>query len=146
MLEFDKNGYLTPPQIIETDLETFEQTFVFNDHRRKLFEQFLVFSTELKQFYNKNFFTWIDGSFVTKKKFPNDIDLVLLFDFEFYKINYSKMTIIRDKYDNVDCFFRGLYPAEDPYFYLNELEKFDWFDLFCTDRSDLQKGFVQINF
>ena len=146
MLEFDKNGYLIPHQIIESDLIIFEQTFVFNEHRRQLFERFVAFSEEFKQIYGKNFFIWIDGSFVTKKYLPFDIDLVVFLDADFIERNFLKLNKIRNNFANLHIFYGGLYLPDNQLFVVNKLEKFRWFDLFSTDRGFQPKGFLQINF
>jgi hypothetical protein len=37
MIKFNEQGYLIPAEVIETDLPTFEQTFLFNGHRQSIF-------------------------------------------------------------------------------------------------------------
>lgn len=49
---FDENGYLTPYDIIITDIETFKQTFVFNERREEIFQNYLALLDIFKGFSN----------------------------------------------------------------------------------------------
>ncbi len=79
-MEFDELGFLSPYKLIETDLETFESVFVSNfknsDTRKKVFQNYLSYIHDFKNQISNNFYQWIDGSFVTSKLNPNDIDIV----------------------------------------------------------------------
>jgi hypothetical protein len=73
---FDDNGYLYPPKIFETDIHSFETIFATNERRSALYNVLQNYILDLKTTLNSPFQMWIDGSFVTQKKMPNDIDLV----------------------------------------------------------------------
>ncbi len=64
---------------IEVDecFDLFVRPFKNNEHRSKLMERFLHYYWELCQL---GIFVeiWLDGSFVTKKEQPSDIDIVLI--------------------------------------------------------------------
>jgi hypothetical protein len=76
MINFDSRGYITPNEIIEVTMSEIENTFSYNEHRKLIFENYLDFSEKLHELGLTNFYQWIDGSFVTTKKYPKDIDFV----------------------------------------------------------------------
>ena len=84
---FDENGYL-PSGICNMNFEEFENLFCKNSHKRKeISEEYKKHISEIK---NTGYFLdhWIDGSFVTTKENPNDIDTLTEFDgFESEKNN-----------------------------------------------------------
>ncbi|WP_338768928.1 hypothetical protein WAF17_08795 [Bernardetia sp. ABR2-2B] len=86
MLEFDNKGFLIPNDVIPSSLQELEQFFVLEmptGQRKHHFDSYLNYSKELKKLCKDIELTqWIDGSFVTKKENPNDIDLVTFLDFE----------------------------------------------------------------
>ena len=81
---FDEKGYLKPYEIIPTTLETFKTYFVFNEQRERIFQSYLNFLDILQNASSDHFYQWLDGSFVSKKPFPNDLDLVNFVDYQFY--------------------------------------------------------------
>ena len=73
-LNFDEKGYLKPYGIIKTDLVTLQETFVFNEHRHALFQNYEHFNAELQDLTSCPLIQWVGGSFVTLKEMPKDID------------------------------------------------------------------------
>lgn len=69
--EFSPNGEL-PPGVHETDLDEIEQTLGFNDHRQVMIEGLRKAIKNLRAAGVKR--VWVNDSFVTNEKFPNDID------------------------------------------------------------------------
>jgi len=86
MLEFNAAGLLVPPKSIISTLKEFEDNFAVDspeDIRRVLFNQYIDYKNDLKRLCEKTELQqWIDGSFVTKKSKPFDIDFVTFIDFE----------------------------------------------------------------
>lgn len=70
--KFDDNGYL-PEGIYDALLIEYEQCFVYNVVRREIHAGLLRLIKELKTIGCKSVF--IDGSFVTAKEHPNDVDV-----------------------------------------------------------------------
>ena len=68
---FDKNGNL-PPGIYRVSLNHIGDHFTWNKHRKKLFAGLKGAIKNLKLAGVKK--VWIDGSFITSKDEPNDID------------------------------------------------------------------------
>jgi len=79
-LNFDKFGNLTPYQAIEVDLDTLESYFVTafpkSTTRKRLFENYLRYIYRFQDEVFPFFEQYINGSFVTKKENPKDIDIV----------------------------------------------------------------------
>ena len=94
-MEFDPQGNLFPHKVLEIDIENFEEIFITNfensESRKRLFQNYLSYVEKLKNEINNTFYQWIDGSFVTSKLNPNDIDLVTFLNFEVYENNLSKL-------------------------------------------------------
>jgi hypothetical protein len=103
-----------------------------------------------------NFTQWINGSFVTQKEQPGDIDFVSFIDFDLYE---RKRAIIEPGMISTKTYNQGL----DAYVlkcYKKEVENYEkftlfhqnnWFQRFTYSREDdnkniFPKGFIEINF
>ncbi|KFI76524.1 hypothetical protein BMON_1121 [Bifidobacterium mongoliense DSM 21395] len=83
-----------------------EDLLLFTQRREILWNNFLRWRTEIKKMLGDSTF-WVNGSFVTTKPDPEDIDVVVLVSFQAYKqaniSNPSKLsalkTIFRQKRD-----------------------------------------------
>jgi hypothetical protein len=159
-MEFDELGFLSPYKLIETDLETFESVFVSNfknsDTRKKVFQNYLSYIHDFKNQISNNFYQWIDGSFVTSKLNPNDIDIVTFLKAENYESNLLKLADfqgIKLKIEQkLDCYFVKEYPIEHKnYEIITHYDSVEWFHLFSKSRVQrngkrYSKGIIQINF
>ncbi len=154
MLEFDSNGYLQPYQAIETNIQTFERTFVtdFPDSasRKRLFENYLKFLQELKGTLGLDFLQWIDGSYVTKKREPNDMDIVTFLDHQVIEANEKELIPFRNlgykKQQGLDIYFVPVYPTEHPLHSRGQFDKLEFYHLFTRNRKKQYKGFLAIDF
>lgn len=152
MLLFDENGFLIPFEPIKTDLETFKETFVTNPHRENLFEEYLVFLHMIKELGLDRFFQWINGIFVTKKPFPNDVDVVTFLDYRNLPFVEDMLSSRLYKTNTLDCYFVVSYPRDHQLHNLYKMDCAEWNFLFSTTRRDMKtgkkssKGFVQIDF
>ena len=91
---FDEKGYIKPYEVMPTTLETFRTHFVFNEHRERIFQVYLNFLDILQSASDDTpFYQWLDGSFVSEKPFPNDLDLVNFVDREFYRKFESRIRV-----------------------------------------------------
>ncbi len=70
---------LLPPGDHECTLAEVEATFVYNVRRRNLWQQLLSYLNELRSF-DRITAIYLDGSFVTDKAAPGDIDIVVKFE------------------------------------------------------------------
>ena len=151
-MEFDENGYLQPYKVTEIDIITFEKIFVWNEDRKKLFDEYLNYIIFLKEFELGNFFQWIDGSFVSKKVKPNDIDIVTFIDYEKYDFYFKEITKLQKQFKGLDTYFVKVFPDNHPSEFIYKLDKTEWDFQFSFSRinqktgKSSKKGFVQINF
>ncbi len=161
MLEFDKKGYLKPYRIIETDLQTFQQFFVENfelsETRLAIFSNFFDFIQDFKKLICPNFTTWLNGSFVSNKLNPNDLDMVVFIDYNIYE---SKIDLIENNFSNLrttkkytflDVYTIRVYPETHFFYFFYQMDKVYWNDWFSKTRLNDQrkqnnKGFIQLNF
>jgi hypothetical protein len=85
-MQFDNNGHLMPYEIQEITLDEFRYFFVEklgdSGHRTQLFNNYLRFIEDLKASFVVPFYQWVDGSFITTKEFPGDIDVVTFMSYE----------------------------------------------------------------
>ena len=88
-LNFDEHGNLFPYESIEIDLATLETYFVTafpkSRTRKRLFENYLRYIYRFQDEVFPFFEQYINGSFVTKKENPKDIDIVTFLDYQVYE-------------------------------------------------------------
>ena len=158
MITFDKYGHITPYEIVETDLKTFQSYFIEKvenyEHRNKLFEEYLKYTKDLCKIVSNQYIQWINGSFVTQKNTPKDIDLVSFIDFRLIEVNRHKLDVFtyplsKDLY-NVDAYIVKLYPDNDENLVFSKSDTFYWFHHFQKTRPNkdgekLYKGFIKID-
>ncbi|MEN0003351.1 MAG: hypothetical protein AAF798_04385 [Bacteroidota bacterium] len=159
-IEFDRRGNVFPYAIIEIDLEQFEKSFVANFNsdstRSSLFVNYQNYLDALKPFLTHDFFQWVDGSFVTKKDSPKDIDLISVVHYEDYEVN--KVLLEKEfsssaarKNFGVDAYIVSNYPANHPKHTFTKSDLLYWNDLFGRTRlnrakKQFKKGIIQIDF
>jgi hypothetical protein len=154
MLHFNTDGYLSPHQTIEIYLATLENIFVFNTHRERLFVHYLRWLDSFKSRVASNFTQFIDGSFISKKEFPKDIDFVTFFD---YKV-YEEQEPFMDKYwafslenEGLDSYLVKTFPEEHKN-YASYIElKNEWKNRYTNKiigqyNEVIEKSFLILNF
>lgn len=109
-IQYDLRGYLKPYDKIPIMLEKIEDYFVrpfpSSSTWTLLLEQFMAFADKLNRAIDRPLVIWIDGSFVTLKQNPNDIDLVVFIENEVIKSKYK--TIREHFFDKKNLKERGL--------------------------------------
>ena len=136
--DFDENGNL-PPGVYEVSLEDIGIRFTWTDRRKKLFEGLKLAIDNLTKANVKK--VWIDGSFVTSKDDPNDIDGCWQYDKD---VNADKLDpVFLDMYPpreamqikyGVDFLVSGVLISDSPG---NTIEEF-----FQIDRDGNKKGIL----
>jgi hypothetical protein len=114
-IEIEYIGYL-PEGIYECTLDELENTFgKSNEKRKKLFAKLLEFIHDIKSIGCDTLF--IDGSFITTKELPKDIDV--LWDYEGIKYeNFKwesielKLPIIFNRYERELKYKLDIFPAK----------------------------------
>jgi hypothetical protein len=157
-LKFTEDGYLTPISGIETDLATFK-TFVDNfplsEKRQFLFHNYLEYLRLFSRKITPHFEQWINGSFVTKKDNPNDIDFVTFIDALIFERNEAKLEEFWSfslEEEGLDAYIVKIYPPDSPLF-VTHTEHFKnvWLKRYCrtktdTDLDSAKKGFIKLKF
>lgn len=162
MFEFNDDGNLNGGIIKGVSLDKLREVFVneFPDSktRKRNFEGLIEYIDffEAIGIYSYISKVWLDGSFLTNKLNPNDIDLVVLFN----PINGSKVNHFFDHIAN-SARTMGLSLYCDPYFSIDhelippnheqtkrqlEYQNTYWLGMFGFDRNGKNKGIIEICF
>ncbi|WP_394351052.1 DUF6932 family protein [Spirosoma arboris] len=90
------------------------------------------------------------GSFVTRKRNPNDIDMVTFIDFRRYEQYEPFFDSLRQLHylrkTDVDGYFVRVYPADHPNYRLFDLDRADWSFRFNTPKPKGNKGFLELTY
>lgn len=160
MLSFDSSGYLTPYSRIEVDLNMLEanliETFPDSSTRKLLFENYIRYNQDLQLLLKSRYYQYVNGSFVTKKINPPDIDLV---SFVAWEDVAGKEKILEEKFlnqnamieYNMDAYLVVLYPSTHQFYSRTVSDIAYWnhwfgFSKFDQRRKRSPKGFVLVNF
>lgn len=159
-LEFDERGNIKPYELIEISPEEFVDIFVdsFSNHssRAKLYSNYKKYLRDLSALVKYDFYQMIDGSFITKKQNPRDIDLVTVLNFQDYEENrdalqkqFSPLNS-RKKY-SVDAYIVANYPEFHKNHVFSRSDILYWIGLFGRTRMDrskrqYNKGIIRLNF
>jgi len=147
MFQFDEWGYITPPEVHELTLEDFERTFVIDSARERLFGRLLDLVSAVKGLGATEFYLWVDGSFVTKKRVPRDIDVVCFLDYKIFKKVEDQKSRLREYYkDYLDVFIEEDFPEIHLKYPQTVRVHMDWREMFGYDRNNRRKGFIQLQF
>ena len=154
-LNFDEFGNLTPYQAIEVDVDTLEAYFVTafpkSTTRKRLFENYLRYIYRFQDEVFPFFEQYINGSFVTKKENPKDIDIVTFLDYEVYQKRGDK---VLDKFwsfsledDGIDAYLVMDYPKNHPLHKETLDAKVIWTNLYSRIyKPEPSQGFLKITF
>jgi hypothetical protein len=136
----------------ETVLELFVLNFPDSQTRRHLFRQWEIYNQRLKQKIGDDILVqWVNGSFVTAKINPGDIDCVTFVPYESYQRAEDSLL---EFYTTISLYDNGLDAYLCPVYDLNDNRHpeyrqrcSDWSFLFGQLRdSTLQKGFLELSF
>lgn len=154
LISFDEWGNIYPYQKIGLDIEECFKALVgdfpLSQTRGFLFNNLLRYRADLFQTANFSFPQWINGSFVTEKLNPNDIDLVNLIpygdDIEQNIESLMPYFSVGGSTENyqVDAHLIPIYNETDPRSENTKL-RLDYFEKwFGHDRKYHPKGFIEI--
>ncbi len=128
-LKFDEHGHLAPAERIEVSLDDFQRIFVDDfpesETRQRLFGNYLDWVFDFKREVYGYFTHWIDGSFVTRKLNPNDLDFLTILDPQVYDLREQSKSM--DKFWTfstkdtlgLDAYIIADYPKGHPKFERN---------------------------
>lgn len=150
---FDENGNL-PPGIYNMTLDEIEEIFSKNKSlkRREIMKAYKNHLTELK---NTGYYLdhWIDGSFVTSKENPNDIDTLTEFDGQKADENNEKNLInelINNSKEKTNGTCHSLKVYRYPYYQKENFERYlkqkrrILILLFGKDKRNFKKGIIHL--
>lgn len=160
-LEFDFRGNLKPYDKIELDYEEFVTIF-FNGFqesltRQKIHEQYIQYLKAFQEEITKDFVQWVDGSFISNKLNPKDIDFVTLIDYDVYK---AKEKLIESKFRKfgfnnnfkmIDAYAIKYYPIDHQKHKITDYDLVYWRNWFGETkknraRKKFPKGFIELKF
>ena len=157
---FDEKGLITPANEVAMTLAEFEERFVkavpSTSTRHTIFSSYLHFVDRFRTEIDSSFTHWLNGSFVTNKTDPNDLDLVTFIDDAIYA---DKQVLIdgvfrlsgaRQHFPGIDAYTVRRYPDSNQVgCSVAYLDTAYWRDLFAQTRPNrfgkrYRKGFVEI--
>ena len=158
-LKFDIRGNLTPYEKVELNIDEFQENYInafdLNSSRNKIFENYSNYIQDFQNEISPNFKQWINGSFVTNRSNPKDIDLVNLVDFEIVEEKYD---LIKSKFINkkalknykIDAYLVRIYPKghKDHFKTVSDLLYWEhWFGHTKKNRAKqrFKKGFIEVS-
>ncbi len=152
MLIFDEYGLLTPAEGIlataDTLYDTFVQPFTASETRERLFHEWTKYNRMLRHDLGEGFTQWVDGSFVTQKVNPKDIDVVSFIpSYLFRKFEKRLDYYWTDNWERegIDAYLVQEYPATWPEFESTLSLRRDWLDRYTKVKgNNLSKGFLII--
>ena len=159
-LNFDIRGNLTPYETVDVEHDVFVNTFVTsfdsNSSRHSLYKKYTDYSNELSAFLSRPYYQWIDGSFISIKTNPRDIDLVTVIHYQDYEEHANAIASrfvgsqARALYQ-VDAYIVADYPKGHRKFAFAHSDKLYWMSLFGKTRVNrakrqYDKGFIQLSF
>ncbi|MCB0425685.1 MAG: hypothetical protein KDD13_13725, partial [Mangrovimonas sp.] len=86
-LKFDSRGNLIPYEKIELSFDEFESFYIdnfegLNEIRKEIFENYQTYLSDFREQISEDFIQWVDGSYITRKANPRDIDFVMMIEHE----------------------------------------------------------------
>ena len=160
-IEFDVKGNLKPYGKIDFTFEELKQHFIDDfpesTSRTLIFNDYQSFIEAFQQEVTADFIQWIDGSFVTKKLNPKDVDIVTLIDYQTYE---KKKSIIENRFRRegakeafyyVDAYAVKMYPLHHERRWVSEYDLVYWRGWFSETKKNrakkkFEKGFIEISF
>ena len=122
--------------------------FATNDIRKVIYEGYKSYNKELLKMID-SFIQYVDGSYVTAKEHPNDIDIVTFLDILFLANNKNILMKLQGKNSiisyKVDGYFCPVCDENSPYFSQCEERKRYWIDWFSKDRKGNSKELFVCN-
>ncbi|MBI5916303.1 MAG: hypothetical protein HY842_13080 [Bacteroidetes bacterium] len=153
MLSFDENGNLIPHEIIETTWDDFTYTFSegFEKKRRRkhLLANYQLYLDDIKRHFETPFYQWVNGSFVTQKQHPRDIDMVTFLPYDLIvkkAIFVDQLRKTSKSLYKIDGFFAPTANWNHRFFESTLREAERWKTLFGTSREGHPKGIIRLNF
>lgn len=152
-LDFDEQGYLKPatPHLVDFVelLQNYFDIFPNTDKRLSLLNNWITYNRDFQNEIFLYYEQWINGSFVTLKESPKDIDIVTFLDyrvFEYKEKSLDRFWSFSLEDEGIDAYIVKAYPVGHALFnnYLGVRDL--WLERFQRDRNGNSKGFLKIFF
>ncbi|GAB2562400.1 DUF6932 family protein [Spirosoma areae] len=153
-LEFDANGFLIPYVPVTSDFDTVRRVFVeefpTSTTRQPIFERYQECNARLRQLLPDGFKQWVDGSFVSRKIDPNDIDVLTFIDAARYWQHEETFRALRREFatgaGRVDVRVIQVYPEGNQHRNWYESDYTEWLFIWSqtNTRPRLKKGFIEL--
>ena len=142
-MHFDENGWLQPSGLLPNRQEAVEQLFVTNSHRQLLWDQFKVLLSRLVQQSIPVYAIWLDGSFVSTKGKPKDIDIVIFTEVNFLNTQFRLLDELRNQFDGLNVFWASASTKEDEVSVaITKFEELKWDWVFGMNRAKKAKEHI----
>ena len=155
-LQFDEYGFLTPYNLIPADMNTLKRVFVdgfpISTTRQRLFARFEDFTANLRELLPDRYTQWVDGSFVSQKQNPNDIDVLTFVEYNLYNQQRKQFDALNSWHklqaQEVQAFFVTVYPENHRQRHLYESDRVQWLFDWGRTRSlpRRRKGIIELTF
>lgn len=159
-LKFDIRGNLYPSRKTEIDFSTFEEIFVNSfeptSSRYVILENYKNYLTDFREKMTPDFIQLVNGSFVSTKENPGDIDFVTIVKHE---VCQEKKLIVQEFFSksaakkkyNIDAYLVEMYEENDKQYFLSKSDLAYWNNFFGSTkpnrrRKKFPKGYLQITF
>ena len=153
-LKFDDNGFLTPYGPILANFATVKRVFVDeftnSTNRHSIFKRYEELNARLLQLMPGGFTQWVDGSFISRKINPNDIDVLTFVDTILYQRYEQTFRVLRNAfavgYGRVDANVIQVYPNGHPKLFLYESDYIEWLHSWSrtVQKPRKSKGFIEL--
>ena len=142
-MHFDENGWLQPAALLPAEKESVERMFVTNDHRQLLWDQFKALSSQLVQQSIPIHAIWLDGSFISTKEEPKDVDIVIFTEINFLNTQFRLLDGLRNQFDSLDVFWASSSAKDDDLSVaITRFEELKWDWVFGMSRAKQAKGYI----
>ena len=158
-MDFNEAGHITPSGIHTLMLEDFEKIFVKlenENHRQTLFASYQAYLSELRTIVTVPFFQLIGGSYVTRKVWPQDIDIVSFVPYIFEQNDSlrQQLRLLFERYEfsrnksELHTFFSLIPDDSNPAKAKFETHYQYWIDTFgaTIGKNSEPKGIIKIQF
>ena len=160
-LNFDLRGNLKPYDKIELDYDQFRDFFIdkfeLSETRLEIFENYKRYIKDFQHEITPSFTQWINGSFVSNKMNPRDIDFVTLIDFKIYEENEKLIESkfrkygAKNHYERIDAYCVKIYPEDHKKSSISKYDLVYWRNWFSETKKNrakkkFPKGFIELKF
>ncbi len=151
-MDYDIQGNLLPPGQIEINDVEFRLSFVDaypkSVNRPMIYQGYLQYKSTIENTVTVDFEQWINGSWVSNKPNPNDIDLVILVGLPDVKPDIFVHNQLLNKYGSKDKYHVDAYliivcPEDDPRYDVLTKKTMEYWDKWWShDRNNNEKGYI----